>query len=150
MEEEGLDELMNELLREAEYYDKGIDGNFFELIQNIKSELLGGNFKNRTGNLRRSMEVSYINKENENSVLIEMLRYGFFVSFGVNGTKYRMGIPLTSEVQTAFGTDPYLRNGYRFGDASSPVKVPGIRPRKFYPLNIEERIIQILNRDENG
>ena len=148
MEEEGLDELMNALLQEAEYYDKGIDGEFFKLIQDIKGELLSGNFKNRTGNLRRSMEVSYINKDDENSILIEMLRYGYFVSFGVNGFKNRMGIRLTEEVQSAFGTDPYTRNGYRFGDASNPVKVPGIRPRRFYPLNIEERIIQVLNREE--
>lgn len=148
MEEEGLEEMMNALLQEAEYYDKGIDGLFFELIQDIKSELRGGQFKNRTGNLRRSMEVSYINDGDEHAVMIEMLRYGYFVSFGVNGFKYRMGIPLTEEVQSGFGTDPYTRNGYRFGDASNPVKVPGIRPRRFYPLNIEERIIQILNRNE--
>ena len=148
MEEEGLDELMNALLQEADYYDKDIDGRFFDLVQQIKSELKGGQFKNRTGNLRRSMEVYYIEDENENAIAIEMLRYGYFVSFGVNGFKNKLGIPLTTEVQSGFGTMPYTQDGYRFGDASSPVVVPGIRPRKFYPLNIEERIIEILNRDE--
>jgi len=148
MEEEGLQDLMNALLQEAEYYDKDIDARFFDLSREIKDELRAGNFKNRTGNLRRSMEVYYVEGENENAIAIEMLRYGYFVSFGVNGFKYRMGIPLTEEVQAGFGTDPYTRPNYRFGDASSPVVVPGIRPRRFYPLNIEERIIEILNRQE--
>jgi len=148
MEEEGLDELMNELLKEAEYYDKDIDARFFDLAREIKDDLRRGNFKDRTGNLRRSMEVYYVEDKDENAIAIEMLRYGYFVSFGVNGFKYKVGIPLTEEVQAGFGTDPYTRPNYKFGNASSPVVVPGIRPRRFYPLNIEERIIEILNRDE--
>lgn len=147
MEEEGLDELMAALLDEADYFEKDINGLFLDLIREIKGELRGGNFKNRTGNLRRSMEVLYYQDKDENSIEIQMLNYGYFQSFGVVGFKNQSAIPLTPEVQQGFGTDPWTRPNYKFGTASIPKIVPGIRPKGFYPLDIEERIIKILNNE---
>ncbi len=147
MEEEGIDELSQLILDTIEYYDKGLDGKFAVLVSDINQQLLRGDFRNRTGNLRRSMRVKYIEKDEENIIEVSMLDYGFFISFGVNGTKRKLGIPINEAVSKGNFKIRY-QPGHIFGSRSNPVKVPGIRPRRFYPLDIEDRIIKILTEEK--
>jgi len=147
MEEEGINELSQLILDTIEYYDKGLDGKFAVLVSDINQQLLRGDFRNRTGNLRRSMRVKYIEKDEENIIEVSMLDYGFFISFGVNGTKRKLGIPINEAVSKGNFKIRY-QPGHIFGSRSNPVKVPGIRPRRFYPLDIEDRIIKILTEQK--
>lgn len=102
------------------------------LVSQLQSKLDAGNFKNRTGELRRSMRVAII----DNDVSIKMRNYGYYLSFGVSGRNRDNTLGLPPEVASAFG----VREGYRFGSD----KVWGIDARKFYPLDVEEQLLKIL------
>ena len=146
--ENNLDQFEQFILNEIQYYDKGLDQKFAVLVSDINQELQRGNFISRTGNLRRSMKVKYFEDQNENGIQLEMLDYGFFISFGVNGTKRKLGIPINEAVAGGDFKIKY-QPGHIFGSKSNPVKVPGIRPRQFYPLDATDRIIKILTEDQN-
>ena len=145
--EDNLDQFEQFILNEIQYYDKGLDQRFAVLVSNINQNLRRGGFKNRTGNLRRSMNVKYVEDKNQNSIVVNMLDYGFFISFGVNGRKRKLGIPINEAVAGGNFKIKY-EAGHIFGSKSSPVKVPGIRPYTFYPLDIEDQIIKILTEEE--
>jgi hypothetical protein len=148
MIEDNIDDLVNQILSETQYLDKGIDGELSNLVLDIQRELYNGEYTSRTGNLRRSIKVKFIDQGDSQFVVVEMLDYGFFISFGVNGKKRKLGIPINEAVA---GGNFKLRYqpGHIFGSKSNPVIVPGIRPRKFYPLDIQERIIKILTKNDN-
>jgi hypothetical protein len=146
MIDDNIGEFEQFILDQIDYYDKGVDGKFAVLVSDINSKFDRANFISRTGNLRRSMNVKYVQDQNENSIVINMLDYGFFISFGVNGKKRSLGIPINEAVASGNFKIRYEPN-HIFGSRSNPVKVPGIRPRKFYPLDIEENIIKILTEN---
>jgi hypothetical protein len=102
------------------------------LVSDLQAKLLAGDFKNRTGDLRRSMKVALL----DNDISISMKNYGYYLSFGVAGRNRSNTLGLPPEVATAFG----VKEGYRFGSD----KVWGISARKFYPLDVEEQLINIL------
>jgi hypothetical protein len=138
MEEEGLDALINEILSISEYTEKDIPKELVELATQLQGELQNGNFKNRTGNLRRSMGVIV----EGTSLKIQMLFYGYFLSFGVDGRKRKGAFGLTPEVAAAFG-EPV---GYKFGSRTNSKYVAGINARRFYPEDITDTIINILEK----
>jgi hypothetical protein len=102
------------------------------LVSNLEAQLLAGDFKNRTGELRRSIRVALI----DSNVSIKMKDYGYYLSFGVSGRNRNNTLGLPPEVATAFG----VKEGYRYGSD----KVWGISARKFYPLDVEEQLLEIL------
>ena len=115
--EDNIDDLINDILRESEYVEKEIPRELVELATALQAELQGGNFKNRTGNLRRSMNVAV----EGTSLKIGMLFYGYFLSFGVDGRKRKGAFGLTEDVATAFG-EPV---GYKFGSRTNSKYVAG-------------------------
>jgi len=139
MDEEGLDDLINSILQEADYYEKDLPRELIQFATQLQGELQAGNFKNITGNLRRSMSVTV---EGTN-VKIAMLVYGYFLSFGVDGRNRRGAFGLTEDVASAFN-EPV---GYRFGSRTKSNRVPGITARRFYPEDIEQTLINIIEND---
>jgi len=139
MDEEGLDDLINSILQEADYYEKDLPRELVQFATQLQGELQAGNFKNITGNLRRSMNVTV---EGTN-VKIAMLVYGYFLSFGVDGRNRRGAFGLTEDVASAFN-EPV---GYRFGSRTKSNRVPGITARRFYPEDIEQTLINIIEND---
>lgn len=130
--------LEQEILNRVGNLEDGVTRKLAVLVSDINSSLQNGKFKNRTGNLRRSMNAQLVG----DSMVISMLSYGYFLSFGVNGKNRSNAIGITEEVGEAFG----LPTNYRFGARSSG-NVWGIDPRRFYPLDIEQHIINILNEE---
>ena len=117
--EDNIAELEQSILDAVGFYETTIPKDLSRLVSDITRELKNGNFKNRTGALRRSIQVKLI----DNDISINMLDYGYFISFGVQGGKYRaLGLP--DEVAAAFGTRKFT---------SKKRKAWGIRPRDFYP-----------------
>ena len=100
------------------------------LAGQILADLQAGDFKDRTGALRSSM-TAYVQ---DYSIVIQMLNYGYFVSFGVEGGNHT-AMGLTPEVQNYFGVE-------KFESRERPNW--GISPRRFYPTDIQERILEIL------
>ena len=145
--EDNIEDFEQYILDQIQYYDKGIDQKFSVLVSDLNQQLQRGDFISRTGNLRRSMKVKYIENEDQGIIQIEMLDYGFFISFGVNGRRRKLGIPINDAVAGGNFKIRY-ESGHIFGSRSNPVKVPGIRPRKFYPLDATERIIKILSEEK--
>ncbi len=139
MDEEGLDDLINSILQEADYYEKDLPRELIQFATQLQGELQAGNFKNITGNLRRSMSVTV---EGTN-VKIAMLVYGYFLSFGVDGRNRRGAFGLTEDVASAFN-EPV---GYRFGSRTKSNRVPGITARRFYPEDIEQTLINIIENN---
>jgi hypothetical protein len=136
--ESDIQDLEREILEAIGGYTDTIPKQLAALVSDIQSQLKAGHFKNRTGNLRRSMRAALI----DDSVSISMRGYGYFLSFGVNGKKRKNALGLPNEVATAFG----VPEGYKFGQGSD--KVWGINPYKFYPLDIEDRLIEILTQED--
>jgi hypothetical protein len=134
-----IEALEQQILSRVDYLDKGLAGKLAVLVSDVNNKLKAGNFKNRTGNLRRSMSAQLI----DNTLTVSMLNYGYFLSFGVNGKNRSNAFGITAEVGEAFG----LPEGYKFG-AQSSKNVWGIDPRRFYPVNIEEELINILNEEQ--
>jgi len=144
--EDDIDQFAQFILNEVQYYEKGVDGKFAVLVSDINNQLKRGNFQNRTFRLRSSMNVKYVEDQQNNTIVVSMLDYGFFISFGVNGRRRSLGIPINEAVASGNFKIKY-QPGHIFGSRSNPVKVPGIRPRQFYPLDIEEKIIKILTEN---
>ena len=71
---------------------------------------------------------------------IDMLTYGYFLSFGVKGGKYN-AIGLPDGVAQAFG----VSEGYKF--TSRKRRNWGINARKFYPTDVEDKLIELLTRE---
>ncbi len=139
MDEEGLDDLINSILQEADYYEKDLPRDLVQFATQLQGELQAGNFKNITGNLRRSMSVTV----DGTNVKIAMLVYGYFLSFGVDGRNRRGAFGLTEDVASAFN-EPV---GYRFGSRTKSNRVPGITARRFYPEDIEQTLINIIENN---
>lgn len=131
-----IKKLEQEILDAIGGYTDTIPKQLAALVSDIQAQLKAGTFKNRTGNLRRSMRAALI----DDSVSISMRNYGYFLSFGVNGKNRSNALGLPNEVATAFG----VKEGYKFGSN----KVWGIDPYKFYPMDIEDRLIEILTQEE--
>ena len=118
------------------YYSKGFSLDLKKLARQVQQMMLAGKFKNRTGALRRSMQAM----ADGDSIIVEMLTYGWFLSFGVNGKNRKQAIGLSEGVAGAFG----VNEGYKFCQSSD--KVWGIAPRNFYPTDLEEQIIVLLEK----
>ncbi len=136
--EDNIDDLINDIINITEYTEKTIPRELIELATELQGELQAGDFKNRTGNLRRSMNVAV----EGTSLKIAMLFYGYFLSFGVDGRKRKGAFGLTPDVAEAFG-EPV---GYKFGSRTNSKYVAGINARRFYPEDITETIINILEK----
>ena len=135
---DNIDDLINDILNVTEYTEKDIPRELIEFATKLQGELQAGEFKNRTGNLRRSMNVAV----EGTSLKISMLFYGYFLSFGVDGRKRKGAFGLTPDVAEAFG-EPV---GYKFGSRTNSKYVAGIDARRFYPEDITDTIINILEK----
>lgn len=135
---DSIAKLEQEILDRVGYLNDGVTRKLAVLVSDINRSLQSGRFKNRTGNLRRSMNAQLVG----DSMVVSMLAYGYFLSFGVNGKNRANALGITEEVGEAFG----LPTNYRFGSRNSG-NVWGIDPRRFYPLDIEQHIINILNEE---
>lgn len=138
--DDNIQDLENEILNRTEYMDKGVQKEIINFVGDLQQRLiLGGTrrpgFKTRTGNLRRSMGVNLTG----DSLIVSMLIYGWYLTFGVNGKKRSNAFGLSEEVAKAFG----VNKGYEFGSD----KVPGIDPFDFYPRDIQDKLLEILNYD---
>lgn len=141
--DDNLKELENLILSQSEYIEKDVPNELVKLVGDIQQELIAGGrggkknepFKNRTGNLRRSIFTAL----EGSSLTIKMLNYGYYLAFGVNGKNRSNALGLPNEVATAFG----VTEGYQFGSQN----VYGIDPFKFYPQDIENKILEILSKD---
>lgn len=135
---DNIDDLVNDILKITEYTEKDIPRELVELASELQQQLQQGNFKNRTGNLRQSMNVSVAG----DSLKVSMLFYGYFLSFGVDGRKRKGAFGLTPDVAQAFG-EPV---GYKFGSRTDSKYVAGINARRFYPEDVTQTIINILEK----
>lgn len=131
-----ISKLEQEILDAIGGYEDTVPKRLAALVSNIQSELKAGRFKNRTGKLRRTMQAKLIDE----SLSVSMMNYGYYLSFGVNGKNRSNALGLPNEVATAFG----VKEGYQF----SGTNVWGIDPYKFYPRDIEDRLIEILTEEE--
>jgi len=136
--EDNIEDLVNDILNTVDYVEKDIPSELSELAFKLQSQLQQGDFKNRTGNLRQSMSVSASGE----SLKVSMLFYGYFLSFGVDGRKRKGAFGLTEDVANAFG-EPV---GYKFGSKSNSKYVAGINARRFYPEDITDTIIEIMEK----
>lgn len=131
--EHNIEELEQLILDTVDYYEDDLPKRLAALVSDITAELKSGNYKNRTGELRRSIQVKLM----DYNVSIKMKDYGYYVSFGVQGGKYTaLGLP--DDVADAFGTRKFR---------SKKRKAWGIRPRNFYPTDLEERLLEILTEE---
>ena len=131
-----ISKLEQEILDAIGGYEDTVPKRLAALVSDIQSELKAGRFKNRTGKLRRTMQAKLIDE----SMSISMMNYGYYLSFGVNGKNRSNALGLPNEVATAFG----VPEGHKF----SGQNVWGIDPYKFYPRDIEDRLIEILTEQE--
>ena len=136
--ESDIKDLEQEILDAIGGYRDTVPKQLAALVSNLQSELKAGRFKNRTGRLRRTMKAALI----DDSVSISMMNYGYYLSFGVNGKNRKNALGLPNEVATAFG----VKEGYKFGQSSG--NVWGIDPYKFYPMDVEDRLIEILTQQD--
>lgn len=145
--EDNISELEQLILNQSEFVEKGLPGELASLVGKIQQELIaGGNggknnqpFKSRTGNLRSSMKTTLL----DYGLSVEMLFYGWFLTFGVDGRKYASANGLTPEVANAFG----VTEGYKFGQNSQSPYNWGIKPFNFYNIDIEEELINIITKE---
>lgn len=160
MIEEGLDKLIDDIMELTEGLDEGLEVDLGVLATDIQNHMLGGQFNNRTGNLRRSMNAGIING---NQIKISMLYYGYFLAFGVDIRKQtgKKTLPVNSEVAEALNATGKGRTiatdgTWRFGQASRAARVFGIAARgttnplqgasseSFYPDEMVESILNTL------
>ena len=135
---DNIDDLVNDILNTVDYVEKDIPRELVELATQLQLELQQGNFKNRTGNLRRSMSVTAGGEQ----LKVSMLVYGYFLSFGVDGRKRKGAFGLTEDVASAFN-EP---TGYKFGQKSNSKYVAGIDARRFYPEDVTDLVIKIMEK----
>tara|TARA_R110000744_G_scaffold227592_1_gene345710 strand:+ start:484 stop:900 length:417 start_codon:yes stop_codon:yes gene_type:complete len=120
----------------TDWYGMELPQELHSLAAEVLSDLKRGRFENDTGALRRSMET----KAFDYGIEIDMLTYGYFLSFGVKGGKYN-AIGLPDGVAQAFG----VSEGYKF--TSRKRRNWGINARKFYPTDVEDKLIELLTRE---
>ena len=89
----------------TDYYETELPDGLKQLAAEVLRDLKAGKFKNDTGALRRSMRT----KAFDYGIEIDMLNYGYFLSFGVKGGKYK-ALGLTDAVAQVFG----VSKGYQF------------------------------------
>ena len=135
--EHNIEELENLILDTIGEYEDTIPKQLAKLVSDVTYELKSGNYKNQSGDLRRSIQV----KLQDYNISIKMLEYGYYVSFGVSGGKYR-GLGLPTDVAAAFG----VRENYKFN--SKKRRNWGIKPRNFYPTNLEDKLLEILLQED--
>lgn len=136
--ESDIEDLEREILDAIGGYTDTVPKRLAALVSDIQAGLKAGRFKNRTGTLRRTMKAALI----DNSLSVSMMNYGYYLSFGVNGKNRANAIGLPNEVATAFG----VKEGYKFGRSAG--NIYGIDPRRFYPEDVEDRIIEILTEQD--
>lgn len=143
---DNIDDVINDILNTVDYVEKDIPRELSDLAFELQRQLQKGGqggiknqpFKNRTGNLRQSMRVS----ASDDSLKVSMLFYGYFLSFGVDGRKRKGAFGLTKDVANAFGQP----EGYKFGSKSSSKYVAGIDAFNFYPEDITDLVIKIMEK----
>ena len=135
--EDNIEDIEKQILDAVGYYEDTVPKALANLVDEITNELKGGNYQNRTGNLRRSIKVAVRNY----SLSIKMANYGYYQSFGVTGTK-KQSLGLPAEVAASFG----VREGYKF--KFGRIKHPGIKAKNFYPDDLEEKLLEILLNEE--
>ncbi len=129
-------DLEKEILDAIGGYEDTVPKRLAALVSNIQAELKAGRFKNRTGKLRNSMKARLIDTD----MSVSMMNYGYYLSFGVNGKNRANAMGLPNEVATAFG----VKEGYKFKGSN----VWGIDPYRFYPEDVEDKIIEILTEQD--
>ena len=141
-----IEDLERLILEQSQFVEKGLPAELASLVGKIQQELIAGGrggkdnkpFQTRTGNLRRSMQTTLL----DYGISVEMLFYGWFLTFGVDGRKYANANGLTPEVAGSFG----VNEGYKFGQNSQSPNVFGILPYNFYNIDIEEELINIITK----
>lgn len=155
--ESNIDELERLILEQTDYIKKDVPAQFTKLVSEINLELNSafndGTLQERTGKLRKSIRV----KLEDYGLTISMLAYGYFQSFGVTGTKGGSSIGLPEEVATTFGVQENYKFKFKSKVISADSGLPyparkkiaeyGIKPKEFYPMDLEDKIIQILSNN---
>ena len=117
----------------TDYYERELPAGLKQLATEVLQDLKAGKFKNDTGALRSSMRT----KAFDYGMEVDMLDYGYFLSFGVQGGKYK-ALGLTDGVAQSFG----VQKGYKF--TSRKRRNWGIEARDFYPLDLEDKLLELL------
>ena len=130
VEAEGINELINEILSATEGIDD-VTSMLTGIAIDIQQQLRNGRFNDQSGNLRRSMRAFV----SDNSLVIRMLYYGYYLYFGTRETNRS---PLTAEVASVFSGK---NEGSFF---KQPDNNRGIAARRFYPTDIQELIAERL------
>ena len=128
--EEAVLELEARILEATGRTEEDVDAELKALAARFLSEMRSGNFRDRTGGLRRSMFASV----EDNQLSLGMLFYGYFLSFGV-APSATIGLP--SEVAPQFG----VQEGYTF---SRKDRNRGIARKGFYPTDVTEQVDSII------
>lgn len=127
-----VEEFEQAILDRAEGMEAKLATELADAAKQIQGQMKRGKFKNDTGALRRSIKVAVRGE----GIAASMLRYGYYLSFGVDGYNRKGAVGLPADIASSFKVSP----GYKFGSN----KVPGIKNRNFYPDNMEEIIEEIL------
>lgn len=167
MEEEGLDELISQIEETIGGFKEGINVDLANYVAELKQHMISGDFKNRSGDLRRSMSASIID---EYAIQISMIYYGYYLAFGVDIRKQTgkrtFGVsPEVADALNATGIGTKINNNgdWKFGQASKSNRVFGINARgtsspspnsnsnSFYPDNVLDRLEEIIkNKNKIG
>ena len=144
-----ISELEQLILEQTKYVEKDVPANLTRLATEIQLEM-SKNAPVNTGELRSSIKTITDGYQ----LTISMLDYGYFQSFGVNGTKKNVANGLPEIIASAFG----VAEGYEYqfkskviSDKSGlpyPVRKKiaefGIKPQPFYPSDVTDKIVEIL------
>ena len=162
MIEDNIDELIAQIEESVKGFDEGLDVDLANYVADLQNHMRGGEFKSRTGDLRRSMQAKIID---DYGIQISMVYYGYFLAFGVDirrqtGKKtYGVASEVANALNVARRGRQIASDGTgRFGQASRSKRVFGIDARgtfspvedasaqSFYPDNVIDKLIEILTK----
>lgn len=146
---DNFDELEKLILDQVDYVEKDVPAQLSKFVSEIQLEMSKGAPVD-TGELRSSIRTIMTGYE----LSISMLAYGYFQSFGVNGTIQGNALGLPSVVASAFGVPEGYEYQFKSKVISDKSGLPypvrkkiaeyGITPKDFYPSDIEDKIVEIL------
>ena len=162
MIEDNLDELIAQIEDTIGGYSEDLDKELAVYISDLQNHMRGGEFKNQSGDLRRSMHVKLVD---DYTIQLSMVYYGYFLAFGVDIRRQtgKKTFGVVSEVANALnvarrGRQIASDGTWRFGQASKSKRVFGIDARgtftptedassqSFYPDNVIDKLMELLTK----
>lgn len=153
-----LEDLINLIENTIQGFEEGFEVELTNYAAQIQDHMLGGDFKSRSGDLRRSMKVSIIDQY---AIQVAMVYYGYFLAFGVDIRRETgartFGVPeeVVGALNTA-GRGRKITNNWKFGQASKSKRVFGIAARgtsnaiegsnsqSFYPDDVLTKLEELI------